>query len=144
VVTPRRTSEPVALAAAKDRERLRSRSLMMPLRKPVAIRIWLSRRSAISISHLLLPGGSESPTRRVARAVVEAAIVAALAAGCGPRLMNMKFSIPPDRTEPQFEQDRYECLQQHDHAQKFQACLQVRGYSLVSYAARRFVPVTQF
>lgn len=82
-----------------------------------------------------------SAGRAPARQLVQALILGAAAAACGTPLMDMKFSIPPDKTNAQFEQDRYECLQMHDNSRMFQACLQARGYKLV---VRRFIPVPQF
>ncbi|MGH7332152.1 MAG: hypothetical protein ACREKS_05260 [Candidatus Rokuibacteriota bacterium] len=58
--------------------------------------------------------------------------------------MDMKFSLPPDKTATQFEQDRYECLQKHDDSRLFQACLQARGYKVVAARPGRFIPVPQF
>jgi len=58
-------------------------------------------------------------------------ILAALGVGCGTNRMDMKFSVPPDKTQAQFEQDRYDCIEKHDSEQKFQACLQARGYKRI-------------
>jgi hypothetical protein len=54
-------------------------------------------------------------------------IAALLLPACGTNRMDMKFSMPPDKTEEQFRQDRYDCIQKHDSEQKFQACLEARG-----------------
>jgi hypothetical protein len=54
-------------------------------------------------------------------------LVAALATACATPLMDMKFSLPPNKNAIQFEQDRYECLQRHDDRGLFQACVQARA-----------------
>ncbi len=38
---------------------------------------------------------------------------------------------PSGKTDEQFRQDRYECIQKHDSEQKFQACVEARGYRRV-------------
>lgn len=55
--------------------------------------------------------------------------VALLLSACGTNRMDMRFTVPPGKTDAEFRQDRYECIQKHDSEQKFQACVEARGYT---------------